>query len=355
LRTEDFDYELPEALIALRPMEPREAARLLCVSASGAFSDGHVGDLPDLLQPGDLLVFNDTRVIPASLKAMRPARDANGRDVSVKVLLHQEVAREAESVIWSCLLKPAKRLREGDELVFSDRLRATIRKRTEEGGAQLDFPLPAEQVMAIIADIGAPPLPPYIARRRQTDAKDKSDYQTVFAEKDGSVAAPTAGLHFTKELIDTLDTKGIERAHVTLHVGLGTFLPVKVDNIEDHKMHSERYEVTQAAADQINRAKAEGRSVIAVGTTAMRTMEAVGRQGSVMAGIGETDIFIAPGFDFQICDGLWTNFHLPQSTLLMLVSAFCGLERMRDAYAHAIAQGYRFFSYGDASLLWKAR
>ena len=354
MKTEDFRYDLPEELIALRPMEPREAARLLCVDRQGGVSDHLVGDLPSLLRAGDVMVFNNTRVLPASLTAMRPARDAQGRDVSAEVLLHRDVSDTPDVARWTCLLKPARRLKSGDVLVFSDTLRAIVEARGEGGEATLAFDCRADALLDAIAEIGATPLPPYIAARRAPDAQDRADYQTVFAREAGSVAAPTAGLHFTEKLLQAMEDAGVERVEVTLHVGLGTFLPVKVDNIDDHRMHAERYEVREAAAATINRALDEGRRIIAVGTTAMRTLETVGRSGRVVAGHGDTAIFIRPGFDFQVCGGLWTNFHLPESTLLMLVSAFCGVEVMRRAYAHAVAARYRFFSYGDASLLWKA-
>jgi S-adenosylmethionine:tRNA ribosyltransferase-isomerase len=353
VKTVDFDYELPEALIALRPAEPRESARLLQLSPAGALSDHRVGDLPHLLRPGDVMVFNDTRVIPALLKGSRRAR-GEGNNVAIDVLLHQPMGENAGQSIWSAMARPAKRLRPGDLIHFGEGLSARVEGGVDGGLVTLAMNASGEALMAALLAVGAAPLPPYIARKRAPDAQDREDYQTVFAKNDGSVAAPTAGLHFTSALLAALDHAGIERVHVTLHVGLGTFLPVKTDMIKDHRMHSERYSVSEEAAACINRARSEGRRIIAVGTTAMRTLESVGRSAMVNPGTGETDIFIAPGFEFRICDGLWTNFHLPQSTLLMLVSAFCGRERVLAGYRHAIEEGYRFFSYGDASLLWKA-
>ena len=353
MKTSDFDYQLPEELIALRPAEPRESARLLHVGGDGVLTDHCVGDLPDLLQPGDVMVFNDTRVIPASLTATRPPR-GDGAAVPIDILLHQQIAEDGGVTLWTAMLRPLKRVRAGDRLHLDDGFEARVVGVTEGGLVQLSLNKTGAELSAALARAGSAPLPPYIARRRAADDKDRKDYQTVFAARDGSVAAPTAGLHFTTGLLRRLEEAGVERIHVTLHVGLGTFLPVKTDAIAEHKMHSEHFEVSPEAADAINRALDAGRRVIAVGTTAMRTLETVGVSGRVTAAKGDTDIFITPGFTFRICDGLWTNFHLPQSTLLMLVSAFCGRERMLNAYQHAIASDYRFFSYGDASLLWRA-
>ncbi|MEZ5958350.1 MAG: tRNA preQ1(34) S-adenosylmethionine ribosyltransferase-isomerase QueA [Hyphomonadaceae bacterium] len=351
MRVDLFDFELPEELIALRPARPRDSARLLHALAAGGFEDLTVRDAPNLLRAGDLLVFNDTRVIPAALKAIRPGRDPQGPIVRVSLNLIERLGADR----WRALGKPGKRLKEGDGLFFDDGLFANIEAKSEEGELTLRFDRVGAALDEAIAKIGAPPLPPYIAGKRAPDDEDRADYQTIYAAKDGAVAAPTAGLHFTDALLARFEEMGVERAHVTLHVGAGTFLPVKVEDTVAHVMHSEWRDISPATADEINRAKREGRRVIAVGTTALRSLEsAASEDGSVRAESGGTDIFITPGYRFRIVDGLWTNFHLPRSTLFMLVSAFAGLDRMQAAYAHAIARGYRFYSYGDASLLWRA-
>ncbi len=351
MRVDLFDFELPEELIALRPARPRDSARLLHVPVRGAFEDRIVRDAPSLFRPGDLLVFNDTRVIPAALKAIRPSRDPQGAVVRVSLNLIERIAPD----VWRALAKPGKRLKEGDGLFFDGGLFAKIEAKDEEGAIALRFDRSGEALDEAVAKIGAPPLPPYIAAKRAPDDEDRGDYQTIYAAKDGAVAAPTAGLHFTDELMAQFDALGVERAQVTLHVGAGTFLPVKAEDTNAHVMHSEWREISPQTADAINRAKAESRRVIAVGTTALRSLESsVGKDGRVRAESGGTDIFITPGYRFRVVDGLWTNFHLPRSTLFMLVSAFAGFERMKSAYAHAIAHGYRFYSYGDASLLWRA-
>ncbi len=351
MRVDLFDFELPEELIALRPARPRDRARLLHVCAEGGFEDRVVRDAPSLFRRGDLLVFNDTRVIPAALKAVRPSRDPQGPAVHVSLNLIERVGAD----VWRALAKPGKRLKEGDGLFFDDGLFATIEAKSDEGEFTLRFDRAGAALDEAIAKIGAPPLPPYIAGKRAPDAEDRADYQTIYAAKDGAVAAPTAGLHFTDDLLARFDAMGVERANLTLHVGAGTFLPVKADDTAAHVMHSEWREISATTAEAINRAKAEGRRVVAVGTTALRSLEsAADENGHVRAQAGGTDIFITPGYRFRVVDGLWTNFHLPRSTLFMLVSAFAGLERMQAAYAHAIAQRYRFYSYGDASLLWRA-
>jgi S-adenosylmethionine:tRNA ribosyltransferase-isomerase len=351
MRVDLFDFELPEELIALRPARPRDSARLLHVPMSGGFMDGIVREAPSLFRAGDLLVFNDTRVIPAALKAIRPSRDPQGPVVRVSLNLIERLAADR----WRALGKPGKRLKEGDGLFFDDGLFASIEAKSEEGDLTLRFDRAGAALDEAIAKIGAPPLPPYIAGKRAPDDEDRADYQTIYAAKDGAVAAPTAGLHFTDELLARLDAMGVERTHITLHVGAGTFLPVKADDTEAHVMHSEWREIPARAAEAINRAKADGRRVIAIGTTALRSLEsAADADGAVRTEAGGTDIFITPGYRFRVVDGLWTNFHLPRSTLFMLVSAFAGLERMQAVYAHAIAHGYRFYSYGDASLLWRA-
>ncbi len=357
MRVDLFDFELPEELIALRPARPRDSARLLVVSETGVFEDRGVGDAPSLFQAGDLLVFNDTRVIPARLKG---ARERDGSVVEIEATLLRRLSPSR----WTALAKPGKRLKEGDRVRFGAReeracllgaLDATVAAKGEDGEIALVFDLAGPDLDIAIAAAGEMPLPPYIAGRRAEDERDRHDYQTVYARQDGAVAAPTAGLHFTDDLLARFDAAGVERVTVTLHVGAGTFLPVKSDDTAAHVMHAEWREISPAAADAINRAKAQGRRVIAVGTTALRTLElSADEDGSVRAESGDTDIFITPGYRFRVVDGLWTNFHLPKSTLFMLVSAFAGLERMQAAYAHAVAQGYRFYSYGDASLLWRA-
>lgn len=347
---DEFDFILPEERIALRPARPRDSARLLLVEP-GAIGDRIVRDLPALLRPGDVMVFNDTRVIHAALDGVRPARDAIGQDVAVQANLHKRV----DAARWRAFARPGKRLKAGDRIVFGENLQASIEDKSEGGDLLLRFDVEGAALDAAIAATGHAPLPPYIADRRAPDDKDEDDYQTIFGTKDGSVAAPTAGLHFTDPLLRALDERGVERLFVTLHVGAGTFLPVKTDDPADHVMHAEWREVPSAVADRLNTAKREGRRIIAVGTTALRTLEsAVAEDGAVRAVAGETDLFITPGFRFGVCDGLWTNFHLPKSTLFMLVCAFAGTAAMKAAYAHAVAAGYRFYSYGDASLLWRA-
>ncbi len=351
MRVDLFDFALPEELIALRPARPRDSARLLLVAADGTFADRAVRDAPALFRRGDLLVFNDTRVILAALKAVRPPRDSQGPIVQVSLNLIERLSAET----WRALAKPGKRLKLGDGLVFDDGLFAHIEAKGEDGVLALRFDRAGAALDQVIAKIGAPPLPPYIAGKRAPDAADSVDYQTIFAAKDGAVAAPTAGLHFTDALMAALDAAGVEHTHITLHVGPGTFLPVKADDTDAHKMHAEWRDISETTAAAINRAKAEGRRVIAMGTTALRALESSADEaGGVRAEAGDTDIFITPGHRFRVADGLWTNFHLPRSTLFMLVSAFAGLERMQGAYAHAIAQKYRFYSYGDACLIWRA-
>ena len=356
MRVDLFDFDLPEELIALRPARPRDSARLLHVRPDGGFEDRIVRDAPQLLRPGDVLVFNDTRVIPARLSGVR-VRDESSVAVETTLL------RRLTSSTWTAFAKPGKRLREGDRIRFGamdDRacllgsLDATVKAKGEEGEVTLAFDIAGPDLDAAIAAAGAMPLPPYIAAKRAPDEQDFEDYQTFFAQEEGAVAAPTAGLHFTRDLFDRLLEHGVSCMRVTLHVGAGTFLPVKVEDTAQHVMHSEWRSIPEGVAAEINRARAQGRRVIAVGTTVLRTLESsTDEHGNVRAEAGETDIFITPGHRFCVVDGLWTNFHLPRSTLFMLVSAFAGLERMRAAYAHAIAQRYRFYSYGDASLIWR--
>ena len=356
MRVDLFDFELPQELIALRPARPRDSARLLEIAPGRAFVHRKVCDAPRLFRRGDVLVFNDTRVIPARLSGARTRGESH---VAVEATLLKRLSPSS----WTALAKPGKRLREGDRIRFGaldDRacllgaLDAEITAKGEDGEITLKFDLAGADLDAAIAVAGAMPLPPYIAGRRAPDDEDQADYQTVYAQKDGAVASPTAGLHFTDALLRQLDEAGVERVYVTLHVGAGTFLPVKVEDTAAHVMHAEWRDIPAATAEAVNRAKADGRRVIAVGTTALRSLEsAADEDGRVRAEFGDTDIFIAPGYRFRVADGLWTNFHLPRSTLFMLVSAFAGLDRMKAAYAHAIANRYRFYSYGDASLLWR--
>ena len=339
MRVDEFDFDLPQERIALRPARPRDSARLLLVEGA-AISDREVLDLPDLLQPGDVLVFNDTRVIPAQLEGKRG-------DASVGATLHKrEGARE-----WWAFVRNAKRVRDGDMIDFGAGVRASAVARDEAGAILLAFH-GDEPVELLLERAGQMPLPPYIAGKRPTDEADRSDYQTMFAKQEGAVAAPTAALHFTDRLIEALDERGVGRETLTLHVGAGTFLPVKVANTADHKMHSEWGRIDAATADRLNRARAAGGRLIAVGTTSLRLLEsATGDDGVIRPFEGETAIFITPGYRFRTVDGLITNFHLPKSTLFMLVSALMGLDVMKSAYAHAISAGYRFYSYGDSSLL----
>lgn len=344
MRVEDFDFHLPEDLIALRPASPRDAARLLHVDAAGGLRDRIVRDLPALLRAGDVLVVNHSRVIPAALKAIRRARSADTVDVAVHINL---IGRQSPNS-WQAFAKPGRRLAVGDDLIVADDLTATLTAKYDDGRVDLVFDQVGEELDMALERYGLMPLPPYIADRRAADAQDHADYQTAYAGPAGSVAAPTAGLHFTPELLARIDAMGVERLAVTLHVGAGTFLPVKVKNIADHKMHSEWGEVSADAASRIARARAEGRRVIAVGTTSARLLESAARETGIIAPFYDTtDIFITPGFEFKVVDVLMTNFHLPKSTLFMLVSAFAGLDVMQRAYAHAIERGYRFYSYGD--------
>lgn len=347
-----FDFDLPESAIALRPASPRDSAKLLHVQGLDAIEHQIVSDLPKLLRRGDVLVFNETRVFPAALTAMRPARaQGGGGDVTVTVNLH----KDAGEGVWQAFCRPAKRLRIGDNLHFDETLSASVIAKRDGGDVSLQFNAKAERLQAAFEHCGAPPLPPYIARKRAPDAQDVEDYQTVYAKESGSVAAPTAGLHFTPELLAALQDRGVQSESLVLHVGAGTFLPVKSDNTDDHDMHSEWFTIDPATAERLNAAKAEGRRIIAVGTTALRALESAAKDGVVVAQSRETDIFITPGYEFQIIDGLMTNFHLPKSTLFMLVSALAGLKTMQVAYRTAIEADYRFYSYGDSSLLWKAR
>ncbi len=348
MKLSDFDFDLPEALIATRPVKPRSASRLL-LAQNGGIEDKHVFDLPDIFQAGDLLVLNDTKVIPARLFGLRKRQSEHGSgEAKIEVTLLEPGADQGT---WRALIKPLRKIKEGERVTFSDDLSATLLAK-EDGQGLLEFNLTGGDFDAALAEAGAMPLPPYIAARRAADAQDKQDYQTVFAAHSGAVAAPTASLHFDDALLAELTARGVEFAHVTLHVGAGTFLPVKVEDVTTHKMHAEWGVVSAQAAEQIAEAKSEGRRVIPVGTTALRLIESAAAQSaSIAPWQGETDIFIYPGFKFNVADALMTNFHLPKSTLMMLVSALMGKARVDEIYAHAIETGYRFFSYGDSSLL----
>ncbi len=347
MKLSDFDYDLPEDRIATRPARPRTAARLL-LAEGDAISDRVVADLPQILQPGDLLVLNNTRVIPARLSGRRWRDSAQGRvSAAIEVTLLEPAAAGG----WRALAKPLRKLAVGEEIVFSDQLSATVAERGETD-LRLVFNLEADDFEAALQACGAMPLPPYIAAKRAPDAQDNEDYQTVFAKQSGAVAAPTASLHFTPELMAALAARGVGRATVTLHVGAGTFLPMRAEDPRSHKLHPEWGEVTPEAAAALAAARAAGGRVVAIGTTALRLLEAaVDADGQVAPFQGLTDIFLLPGHRFRSADLLLTNFHLPRSTLFMLVSAFAGLAPMRAAYEHAIARDYRFYSYGDGSLL----
>lgn len=346
MKLSDFDFALPEGRIAVRPAKPRTAAKLLLAQGK-SITDKHVFDLPDILQPGDRLILNDTKVIPARLTGQRSRDGAEGR-TSAKIEV--TLLDPQPDGLWAALIKPLKKVRDGEVIVFSDELSATVAGRID-GQGLLRFNLSGDDFDAALNAVGAMPLPPYIAAKRAADEADKSDYQTAWARHSGAVAAPTASLHFDAALLQTLAAKGVSFTHVTLHVGAGTFLPVKVDDIRDHKMHAERGEVTAQAAAEVNATKAAGGRIIPVGTTALRLIESAAKDGRLTAWSGATDIFITPGFRFQLTDGLMTNFHLPKSTLMMLVSALMGVDTIKSIYDHALARDYRFFSYGDASLL----
>ncbi len=358
MRTDLFDFDLPQDRIALRPIAPRDAARLLVVrsGAEPELGDRCVGDLPDLLRAGDVVVVNDTKVVPARLKGRRIGRGEV--EPAIEATLH----RRLDGARWRAFVKPAKRLAPGDIVRFGDegkvcflgQLDATVEEKREGGEVTLAFSFHGPVLDQAIEERGEMPLPPYIAARRPPDARDHADYQTMFAFDEGSVAAPTAGLHFTADLADKLARRGIAIHKVTLHVGAGTFLPVKADDTSDHQMHPEAGTVSADTADAINAARRAGGRVVAVGSTSLRLLEsATDESGVVRPFSGETSLFITPGYRFRAVDVMMTNFHLPRSTLFMLVSAFCGLDRMKRAYAHAVATGYRFYSYGDACLMFR--
>lgn len=346
MKLSDFDFHLPEHLIATRPASPRSSARLL-LAQRDTIRDQRVHDLPDILLPGDRLVLNDTRVIPARLNGRRHRSSAQG---PVSAAIEATLLDPQSDGCWAALIKPLKKVKPGEEIVFSDDLSATL-DRVADGQAFLRFNLTGEDFDQALEQAGAMPLPPYIAAKRAADEQDKTDYQTVWARNSGAVAAPTASLHFDDALLQALSARGVEFTHVTLHVGAGTFLPVKVEDVATHKMHAEWGRVSAQAAADIAATKAAGGRIIPVGTTALRLIESAARSGQIEPWEGETDIFIYPGFQFHVTDALMTNFHLPKSTLLMLVSALMGQDRVKSIYDHAIADEYRFFSYGDASLL----
>lgn len=339
MKLSDFDFHLPAEAIAQHPLEPRHAARMLVVGDT--LADRSVRDLPALLAPGDLLVCNDTKVIPVRLAGRRG-------EVAVEATLIEDLGDGR----WRAMAKPGRRLRSGQRIKFADDFAAEVFAKNADGTVELAFGLGGPELLAALATHGQMPLPPYIKRPREGEARDHADYQTIFAARPGAVAAPTAGLHFTPALLEALDARGIGRATVTLHVGAGTFLPVKTDNIADHVMHAEQGEISQQAAEAVNRAQSEGRRIVCVGTTSLRLLEAAADEtGQLAPFAGAVDLFVTPGYRWKIAGLLLTNFHLPRSTLFMLVSAFAGTERMKAAYAHALAQGYRFYSYGDCCLL----
>jgi S-adenosylmethionine:tRNA ribosyltransferase-isomerase len=355
MRTDLFDFELPTENIALRPASPRDSARMLVVKGD-RLDDRIVSDLPSFLDPGDQLVVNDTKVISAQLRGRRIGRETEPK-------IDATLIKRLDGSRWQALVRPAKKLTEGDRIRFGNEgrvcllghLDAEVEHKGEEGEVTLSFTFHGPALEQAIADLGSPPLPPYIAGKRAADDRDLSDYQTMFASEEGAVAAPTAGLHFTPALERALKERGIGLQRLTLHVGAGTFLPVKADDTSGHRMHSEWGSLSEATAAALNEARAEGRRIVAVGTTSLRLLESAAREDGTIAPFeGDTAIFITPGYRFRAVDVLMTNFHLPRSTLFMLVSAFSGLDTMKQAYAHALGAGYRFYSYGDACLLFRA-
>jgi S-adenosylmethionine:tRNA ribosyltransferase-isomerase len=358
MRTDLFDFDLPPERVALRPIVPRDAARLMVVRPNGTpeLEDKGVRDLPDLLNPGDALVVNDTRVLPARLSGRRIGRDTEPK-------IEATLTERLDGSRWRAFVRPAKKLASGDVVRFGEKgkvcflgqLDATVDAKGEGGEVTLSFAFHGPVLDQAIAERGDMPLPPYIASRRKPDDRDRADYQTLFARDDGSVAAPTAGLHFTDELMARLAFRGVDVHKVTLHVGPGTFLPVHAEDTSEHKMHSEHAVLMAETADALNAVRSKGGKIVAVGSTALRTIEsAADETGAIKPFAGDTSIFITPGYRFKAVDAMMTNFHLPRSTLFMLVSAFCGLDVMKRAYARAIREGYRFYSYGDASLLFRA-
>jgi S-adenosylmethionine:tRNA ribosyltransferase-isomerase len=357
MRTDLFDFELPATSIALRPASPRDSARMLVVQGDGVLRDAVVSDLPKWLEPGDQLVVNDTRVISAQLQGRRIGRETEPK-------IEATLIKRLDGSRWQALVKPAKKLAAGDRIRFGNEgrvcllghLDAEVEHKGSEGEVTLSFSFHGPALDQAIADLGSPPLPPYIASKRAADERDMSDYQTMFAASEGAVAAPTAGLHFTPALEDALRSRGVGLQRITLHVGAGTFLPVKTEDIEGHRMHAEWGSISARTAAALNAARRAGGRIVAVGTTSLRLLESAAAEDGMVAPFeGETAIFITPGYRFRAIDILMTNFHLPRSTLFMLVSAFSGLDTMKNAYAHAIAAGYRFYSYGDACLLFRKR
>src|SRR3954468_21130428 len=355
MRTDLFDFELPATSIALRPASPRDAARMLVVQPDGALHDRTVAELPQWLQPGDQLVVNDTKVISAQLKGRRIGRETEPK-------IEATLIKRLDGSRWRALVKPAKKLAPGDVVRFGNEgkvcllghLDAEVEAKGEEGEITLSFSFHGPMLDQAIADLGAPPLPPYIASKRAPDERDTVDYQTMFATTEGAVAAPTAGLHFTPALEAALRDRGIGLHRITLHVGAATFLPVKAEDTAAHRMHAEWGSISRETAEALNAARAKGGRIVAVGTTSLRLLESAAEEdGRIKPFSGETAIFITPGYRFRAVDILMTNFHLPRSTLFMLVSAFAGLDTMKQAYAHAIESGYRFYSYGDACLLFR--
>jgi S-adenosylmethionine:tRNA ribosyltransferase-isomerase len=357
MRTDLFDFDLPPERIALRPVSPRDAARLLVVRPGGVLEDRGVSDLPELLDPGDALVVNDTKVIPARLTGRRIGRDTEPK-------IEATLTERIDGSRWRAFVRPAKKLAAGDVIRFGEegrvcflgQLDATVEGKGEGGEVTLSFAFHGPVLDQAVAERGDMPLPPYIASKRKPDERDRADYQTLFARDEGSVAAPTAGLHFTDDLMARLKVRGVAVHKVTLRVGPGTFLPVHVEDTGDHKMHSEHAVMTAETADALNGVRGKGGRIVAVGSTALRTIEsAADDSGTIRCFAADTSIFITPGYRFKAVDMMMTNFHLPRSTLFMLVSAFCGLDVMKRAYMHAIAEGYRFYSYGDACLLFRPR
>ncbi len=355
MRTDLFDFDLPQASIALRPASPRDSARMLVVQG-GELHDRVVSDLPDWLREGDQIVVNDTKVIAAQLSGRRIGRATEPK-------IEATLIKRLDGSRWQALVRPAKKLAVGDGLRFGNEgrvcllgnLDATVEAKGEEGEVTLAFSFHGPVLDQAISDVGSPPLPPYIASKRTPDARDADDYQTMFAVQEGAVAAPTAGLHFTPALEAALRARGVGLQRLTLHVGAGTFLPVKADDTSDHKMHAEWGTISEGVARSLNEARAKGGRIVAIGTTSLRLLESAAREDGTIAPFeGETSIFITPGYCFRAVDILMTNFHLPRSTLFMLVSAFAGLDTMKQAYAHAVANGYRFYSYGDACLLFRS-
>ena len=351
MRVDAFDFHLPPERIALRPAEPREAARLLVVHPDGSLQDATIADLPLFLRPGDAVVVNDTKVIPARLDGTRTR--SQGTTVTIEANLVKRLSEDR----WVALCRPAKRLAPGDQVVFGKgdaTLSAQVLAKAESGEVEFAFALSGPDLDSAVDRVGHMPLPPYIAARRPEDEQDRIDYQPIFARNDGSVAAPTASLHFTPALMEQVKAAGVSVHTVTLHVGLGTFLPVKAEDTSDHRMHAEWGEVSAETAEALNAVKARGGRILAVGSTATRLLESAAAGGTIAPFRGDTDIFITPGYGFRAVDLMMTNFHLPKSTLVMLVAAFVGHEAQKRAYAHAIETGYRFYSYGDACLLFRA-